>query len=108
MGEEKSRYTEVIVRIAPSHSQTTGELVAGAPLTTDTGRMRSYDAFIYADMEIPGLQASQGFSPYEANDLRGFLLRGVEQVVVCWEVYQEYRISFIRGEKLLIRSYGNP
>lgn len=98
MGEEKSRYAEVIVRIAPSRNQTSDELVVAVPLTTDKAGTRSYDAIIYADIELPGLQTTNDFSPYEAKELRGFPLRGVEQVVVCWASYREYRASFTRGE----------
>ena len=101
MGEEKekSRYAEVIVRITPARSLNYEESGTVPPSAADDRRVRSYDALIYSYLELLNLEIPAGFSLYETEEIRGFPLRGVEQVVVCWGAYREYRASFIRGEK---------
>lgn len=129
MSGNKSRYEEIVLRIMPAAGRLSGEQQtealakpSGAAESTniisrlvkwmldfldrkDLVIAQSYDAWIYTNLEIPGLEASPAPASESAKEVSGLKLAGRGQVKVHWEHYKEYLRTFTRGEKAAYKRF---
>jgi hypothetical protein len=121
MSRRKSRYDEIIILIVPQYARTGLEQVAetSAPATEESDNpvrrffkwlgsssgkespheAHTYDAFVYTNLTIPGLEASEVEPSECANEISGLSLVGCGQIIVHWEHYHKYLRTFTLGEK---------
>jgi hypothetical protein len=90
-----SRYTEFIVMVVspPSdRAESTGS-------KDQQEHTRCYDAFIYGELQLPGLVPLEGDQKDQPAELSDMPLIGAERVVVDWAAYKKYKRAFIDGQK---------
>jgi hypothetical protein len=97
-------YREIIVRIVPAHRglfdfDDDDVVCAVRPRHTLKETARSYDAFIFTNLKIEGLQTPSRPSPNQPEQLKGLPLAGVEQIVMRWNRFTHYLADFVSGEK---------
>jgi hypothetical protein len=89
-----SRYTEFIVMVVSQPSDPS-ELNSASDQPEQT---RSYNAFVYGDLEVPGLIPISGTPEDQPAELGDLHLLGAEKVVINWTAYKKYKSIFHEGE----------
>ena len=131
MGNRISRYEEVVVWVMPIPGQTFEDQSTGTPVpasgTTGVGNVfqriskwfgsffaphdlkeaQSYDAWVYTNLDIPGLDASQITDIEGAPEVNNLRLAKHERVIIHWEHYKEYLDTFIKGNKADANGFWN-
>lgn len=93
MTELKSPYAEVLVRVAESRRYDPDDGLE------EDDQPRLYDALIYSESDLAGLDFSSPPSPYHKQKLGGARLRGVEKIGFNCRQYRRYTDSFVGGEQ---------
>ncbi|MGA9998098.1 MAG: hypothetical protein WBP93_21975 [Pyrinomonadaceae bacterium] len=91
------RFEEIVVRLIPSRLSPSEETKLRRSSTSET--TRSYDALVYANMEINPLHPLPPMYLEQYGQIDNLTLVAVEQVGVRWGHYKEYLEAFIEGEK---------
>lgn len=128
MSRRKSRYQEIVIRIVPLYARLdegvrafpAAETSAKAPdnflarifkwLTSlrdgvDPSYARTYDAYVYTDLPIPGLDETVVSACGSEKQIGYSKLAGCGQLIVHWENYQRYLHSFISGERVAYKRF---
>jgi hypothetical protein len=93
MGNQTRRATEVLVKIIQRTSEDVEEEGIEPELKC------SYDALIYTDSKLIGLQAQFNWPEGQPEKISNLSLVAIETVVVDWGHYKEYLRFFITGEQ---------
>jgi hypothetical protein len=99
MNANMPRNDEIYIRLAPSPPDLSQELQSSESRKTVQELMRSYDAFIYTNLTLPGLSPRDPSQPIEKDSLTMLPLVAIEHVVVKWSRYQDYLATFVEGTK---------
>lgn len=99
MSVSSLRFEEIVIRILQSTEASWEGKPGSFTQRPDDSTIRSYDAFVYTDVEVPFLAHAQGPPPGQPATFLSKPLAAVEHLQVRWSRYEEYLADFVEGDK---------
>ncbi|HEX7317618.1 MAG TPA: CHAT domain-containing protein [Pyrinomonadaceae bacterium] len=100
MGDTRSAYSEVVVRIVPARRAHSHRLQETDESGTGGGGRR-YNVLVYTELPLPDISTNTEPPAGQPRTLAGLPFAGRERIGVIWDHYEEFLAAFVEGNKTL-------